>query len=72
MDFCELDRKNFLILVDAYSKWLCVELMTTTTSSKTISVLIMRSWFATYGLPVELVDLTRFPLRRYGGELTRN
>ena len=54
VDFCELDRKNFLILVDAYSKWLCVELMTTTTSSKTIGVL--RSWFATYWVPVELVS----------------
>ena len=39
-------------MVDAYSKWLCVESMNTTTSTKTVNVL--RSWFAIYGLPVEL------------------
>ena len=54
IDFCELQGKQFLIMVDAYSKWLCVESMNTTTSTKTINVL--RSWFAIYGLPVELVS----------------
>lgn len=54
IDFCELSGKHFLIMVDAYSKWICVEPMNTTTSTKTINVL--RSWFAIYGLPVELVS----------------
>ena len=54
IDFCALQGKQFLIMVDAYSKWLCVESMNTTTRTKTINVL--RSWFAIYGLPVELVS----------------
>ena len=54
IDFCELQGKQFLIMVDAYSKWLCVESVNTTTSTKTINVL--RSWFAMYGQPVELVS----------------
>mgnify|MGYP001792464163 CR=1 FL=1 len=54
IDFCELEGNHFLIMVNAYSKWICAELMSKTTSTKTISVL--GSWFVTYGLPVELVS----------------
>ena len=41
-------------MIDAYSKWLCVESVNTITSTKTINIL--RSWFAIYGLSVELVS----------------
>lgn len=44
----------FLVIVDAHSKWPEVELMTSTTSKKTIEVL--RSLFARHGLPEQLVS----------------
>ena len=44
----------FLVIVDAHSKWPEVELMTSTTSNKTIEVL--RSLFARHGLPEQLVS----------------
>ncbi|XP_030286082.1 uncharacterized protein K02A2.6-like [Sparus aurata] len=54
IDFCEKDKQYFLVLVDSHSKWLEVVHMTTTTSAKTIEVL--RSIFASYGLPEEVVS----------------
>ena len=45
---------NFLIVVDAYSKWLEVIPMGSLTSLKTIEVL--RSLFARYGIPEEVVS----------------
>ena len=45
---------NFLIVVDAYSKWLEVTPMGSMTSLKTIEVL--RSLFARYGIPEEVVS----------------
>lgn len=53
IDFCEKDGQYFLVLVDSHSKWLEVVPMTTTLS-KTIEVL--RSIFASYGLPEEVVS----------------
>ena len=44
----------YLVLVDAYSKWLEVKPMKTTTSERTIEEL--RSIFATFGLPKQLVS----------------
>jgi len=44
----------FMIIVDAHSKWLEVVPMTTTTTDKTLDVL--RSMFARYGLPEQLVS----------------
>ena len=44
----------FFIVVDAHSKWPEVEVMSTTTSVKTIEVL--RSLFARHGLPEQLVS----------------
>ena len=41
--------ENFLLIIDAHSKWGEVVEMNSTTSSKTIAVL--RQLFATYGLP---------------------
>lgn len=44
----------FLLVLDAYSKWLEIFLMPTTTSNKTIETL--RALFARYGLPEQIVS----------------
>ena len=44
----------FLVVVDAYSRWLEVERMSSTTSGKTIETLQML--FARYRVPAELVN----------------
>ena len=54
IDFFEKGKLNFLIVVDAYSKWLEVIPMVSITSLKTIKVL--RSLFARYGIPEEVVS----------------
>lgn len=54
VDYFELEGKDYLVLVDTYSKWVNEELMTSTTSAKTIDTL--RSWFAVFGLPETLVS----------------
>ena len=46
--------RMFLLVVDAHSKWPEIQIMSTTTASKTISVL--REVFARYGLPQQLVS----------------
>ena len=53
LDFGYFKGQDFLILIDTYSKWIEVELMTKTTASKTVSVL--RKWFAAYGIPCDVV-----------------
>ena len=45
--------KSFLLVIDAHSKWPEVEITSSTTSEKTIDVL--RTMFARYGLPEQLV-----------------
>ena len=45
---------NFLIIVDAHSKWLDVHIMSSTTSAATIDTL--RRVFATHGLPKTIVS----------------
>ena len=54
IDFFEKGKLNFLIVVDDYSKWLEVIPMVSITSLKTIEVL--RSLFARYGIPEEVVS----------------
>ena len=54
MDFVEKDGTNFLIIVDAHSKWLEACIMPSTTSARTIEAL--RSLFASYGVPEEIVS----------------
>ncbi|XP_054265657.1 uncharacterized protein K02A2.6-like [Macrosteles quadrilineatus] len=56
IDFAEdpTSRQQMLILVDSNSKWIEVFLMSSTSSSKTIEKL--RTLFAAYGLPEELVS----------------
>ena len=46
--------KMFLVVVDAYSKWLDVQVVSSATSQNTITVL--RSLFATHGLPELIVS----------------
>ena len=54
IDFFEKGKLNFLIVVDAYSKWLEVIPMSSKTSLKTIEVL--RTLFARFRLPEEVVS----------------
>ena len=44
----------FLVVVDAHSRWLEIEKMTSTTSEKTFEVL--HKLFARYGIPAQLVS----------------
>ncbi|XP_022785748.1 uncharacterized protein K02A2.6-like [Stylophora pistillata] len=54
IDFAEpFMNSMFLVAVDAHSKWPEVHIMSSTTSSKTIQVL--RTIFATHGLPTQIV-----------------
>ena len=54
IDYAEKDKKNYLVIVDAYSKWPEVILMNSTTSKATISELQM--CFARYGFPRQVVS----------------
>ena len=47
-------EKKFLIIVDAHSKWLDVQIVNSTSATATISKL--RTLFATHGLPEQLVS----------------
>ena len=60
IDFFEKGNLNFLIVVDAYSKWLEVIPMGSMTSLKTIKVLC--SLFARYRIPEEVVSDNRSQL----------
>ena len=46
--------KNYLLLVDSYSKWMEVDIIPVTSSFKTIEIL--RRWFSQFGLPYQLVS----------------
>ena len=50
----EKDKLNFLIVIYAYSKWLEVIPMSSTTSGKTIEAL--STLFACYGIPKEVIS----------------
>ncbi|XP_054281209.1 uncharacterized protein K02A2.6-like [Macrosteles quadrilineatus] len=56
IDFAEdpESRQQLLVLIDTYSKWLEVFIMSSMNSSKVIEKL--RTLFSSYGLPVELVS----------------
>lgn len=54
IDFFDFRRKNYLVILDAYSKWLEVFEMSSITSTLTIQAL--RRVFATFGLPITLVS----------------
>lgn len=53
LDFAEKENKMFLVAVDSHSKWVDVKIMNSTTAQKTIET--VRSLFASYGLPQEIV-----------------
>lgn len=54
IDFCEIKNKECLVMVDAYSKWVEICIMGTTTAEKTVERL--REMFARFGLPKTLVS----------------
>ena len=54
IDYAEKDGSNFLVIVDSHSKWMEVFLMSPTTSTRIMTAL--RSVFARFGLPEELVS----------------
>ncbi|XP_064459074.1 uncharacterized protein K02A2.6-like [Ornithodoros turicata] len=54
VDFAYYSQQWFLVLVDAYSKWVDVLWMSSTTATKTVEKL--RTVFATFGLPEVLVS----------------
>lgn len=53
VDFCELNRKNYLVILDAYSKW--IEAFEMTNITTTLTIQCLRRLFATFGLPLVLV-----------------
>ena len=54
IDFGEWNKNNLLVLVDAFSKWPEVKLMSSTTTQKTIEAL--NDIFSTHGFPAILVS----------------
>ena len=54
VDFGEFNRQQFLVVVDAYSKWPEVKYMPSMTAQRTIEVL--HDLFATHGFPRVLVS----------------
>ena len=54
IDYCSIKNNNFLVMVDATSKWVEIYKTQSMTSSTTISLL--RSCFARFGIPVVLVS----------------
>ena len=54
IDFAEHQGQHFFVLIDAHSKWPEVIFTRSTTTEKTIDIL--RSLFASYGLPEEIVS----------------
>jgi len=55
IDYAEKNGQHYLVMIDAHSKWPeVIPMGTSTTTSKTI--MIMRNWFAAYGLPETIVS----------------
>ena len=55
--------KQFLIVIDAYSKWLEAKLVSSVSSHSTIGLL--RSIFATHGLPETIVSVQWYSFHKY-------
>lgn len=72
LDFAHQNDKDFLILVDSYSKWIEIFPMSSTTSDKTIEKL--RHCFAAYGLPTTIVTDggPQFKSQEFGNFLKSN
>ena len=54
IDYCQFDSRDWLVIVDSFTKWVEVYKMNSTTSEKTIEVL--RRLFATFGIPQVIVS----------------
>lgn len=54
IDYAELDKQHYLVVMDSFSKWIEVLPTKTTTAARTIELL--RNLFASYGVPSEVVS----------------
>ncbi len=54
IDYAEIDKQHFLVIVDVYSKWVKIFPTQLTNAGKTINILC--NLWSTYGLPKELVS----------------
>ena len=54
VDYAQKDKKDFLVVTDASSKWPEVIVMSSTTSAATIAA--VRDLFSKYGIPLQLVS----------------
>ncbi|RXN15281.1 gypsy-18 is [Labeo rohita] len=54
IDYAEIDKQHFLLIVDAHSKW--VEILPTHLTSAEKTINILRHLWASYGFPKELVS----------------
>ena len=72
MDYAEKEGVNFLVIVDAHSKWPEILMMKSTTASATIDA--VRDVFARFGLPEQVVtdNGPQFASAEFEAFLTRN
>lgn len=54
VDYAELNKQHYLVVMNSYSKWIEVLPTRTTTAARTFEML--RNLFASYGVPSELVS----------------
>lgn len=54
LDFCKIENVTILVIVDTFSKWIDAKIMKTTNASALIDIL--RGFFATFGLPRQVVS----------------
>ena len=55
-DYCELDGGTFLVMADRYSGWLVLSYYKRRMANTEQLIADMRTWFMTYGAPVELAS----------------
>ena len=54
IDYFKYNKNNFLIMVDSYSKWLDVEIVSYCDTKNT--TLCLSKWFSHYGIPAQLIS----------------
>ena len=54
IDYFGYNKNSFLIMVDSYSKWLEVEIVSHCDTKNT--TLCLGKWFFRYGIPVQLIS----------------
>ena len=53
-DYFEYNKNEFLIMVDSYSKWLDVEIVSHFDTKN--AILCLSKWFSQYGIPVQMIS----------------